>query len=89
VLWEAAVIKLRRYVVMRDVELIVRLTPASVREHLLAIVETAAWNAANSELAGSPQQKEQEVFASVLKAAAQEIESECAKHWKEHYEPDN
>lgn len=64
-------------------EVVVRLTPAQLRDHLLLLAETALWNVANSEELGSPQQKDQETFARELKRCAQTIEQECKEHWKD------
>lgn len=73
--------KPRRHVTLQNVEVIVRLTPAQLRDHLLALAEAALWNSVNSEEPDSPQRQDQETFARVLKSAAQKIESECKEHW--------
>jgi hypothetical protein len=74
--------KPRRFVSLQDVELVVRLTPAQVRDHLLAIAEAALWNSANSEEQGTPQQRDQEVIARLCKHAAQGIEAADRENWK-------
>lgn len=72
----------RRYVRLAGVEVVVRLTPAQLRDHLLALAEAALWNSIHSEEDGSPQQGDQEVFARELKHAAQTIEDECKRTWE-------
>ena len=74
--------KPRRFVTLEKVEVAIRLTPAQVRDHLLLIAESALWNSANSEEAGTPQQRDQEAIARICKHAAQDIEAACKENWK-------
>lgn len=64
-------------------EIVIRLTLAQLRDHLLLLAEAALWNSTNSEEAGSPQQKDQETFARELRRCAQTIEQECKEHWRD------
>ena len=66
--------KVRKYAVLNGVEVIVRLTPASLRDHLLALAEAAKWNAANSEEPGSNSQKDQTMMATQLETCANLIQ---------------
>lgn len=76
--------KPRRFVSLQNVELVVRLTPAQVRNHLLSIAEAALWNAANSEEQGSPQQRDQESIAWICNRAVQAIDAAARENWKGH-----
>lgn len=75
--------KPRRFVTLPSVELVVRLMPAQVRDHLLAIAEAAEWNAANSEAPGSPQAADQADIAAILRRAAADIETAGRANWKD------
>jgi hypothetical protein len=74
--------KPRRFVQLPNVELVIRLTPAQVRDHLLAIAEAALYNSTNSEDLGFPQQRDQEAIARICKHAAQDIEAAGRENWK-------
>lgn len=67
--------KPRRFALLQNVELVIRLTPAQVRDHLLSVAEAALWNSANSEDVSTPQHHDQESIARICKRAAQDIET--------------
>jgi hypothetical protein len=75
--------KPRRYMTLPGVEVVIRLTPAQLRDHLLALAEAALWNMANSEEPGTPQHRDQETFARELKRCAQAVDEQCKLNWKD------
>jgi hypothetical protein len=75
-------VKPRQFVKFSDCEIVIRLTAASVRDFLGAMVAAAEYNAQHAEEPGSPEQKDQELFARVLRKAQDEIYLGNKKNWK-------